>query len=117
MFKNTSQPEDRATANFIVDRCAERLERPVDNDLDRQFIAKLDRLIHSLESYVDRGARICMISALRVKGELGIKIGDFSEAVTALDQAQKMAERDSSDTAHKARIASKLACARKALGK
>ncbi len=117
MFKYTSKPEDRATADFIVEGCAERLERPVDVDADKGAIAKLDRLIHSLEGYVDRGARICMIGALRVRGELSSKLGDFAEAVKALEEAHKMAEVDSSDTAHKARIASKLADARTALGK
>jgi len=116
-FKYTSKPEDRATAGLIVEGCAERLERPVDTSADGQAVAKLGRLIHSLEQYVDRAARLVMISALRVKGELEIKLGDFAGARTSLAEAQGMAARDSSDEPHKARIAAKLAEATSALGK
>lgn len=115
-FKYTSKPEDRATAEYIIETCAERLERPLDATADLAAASKLDKLISVLEGYVDRAARLTLISALRVRGEIALKLGEFAAARDFLTEARGMADRDSSDTAHKERIAARLADALKALG-
>jgi hypothetical protein len=50
----------------------------------------LDGLVTFLEGKVDKPARLKMIPALRIKGQLLLKLGNTHEAVTHLNQALEL---------------------------
>lgn len=78
---------DLATAGLIVDECEKLAATDCGQSQVRSAIALLGRLVAFLEGKVDHAARLKMIPALRVKGQLLLKFGNTATAVEHLDRA------------------------------
>jgi len=108
LFKYTSHPMDLAMAACIVEDVERLAETDCGEPALREEVARLDRLVEFLEGKVDVGARRRMISALRMKGQLLIKVGDWQAGVVHLNQALEMYARCGEDEAEAAKIVALL---------
>src|SRR4030095_6987974 len=104
LFKYTSDPMDLAMAGCIVDDVERLAASDCGEPALREEVARLDRLIEFLEGKVANAARVKMISALRVKGELLLKLGDRAAAVTHLNQSLELYARYGEDEPEAARL-------------
>jgi len=104
LFKYTSNPMDLAMAGCIVDDVERLAASDCGQPALREEVCRLDRLIAFLEGKVDVGARRRMIPALRVRGQVLLKLGDSMAAVADLNEALKLCAHCGDDQAEADKI-------------
>lgn len=86
-FKYVTDPTDLATAALILEEAEALLDADTGPAQLMSAVERIDGLITFLEGKVDHPAKPKMISALRVKAQLQLKLGNQTEAVSNLYQA------------------------------